>query len=413
MSTPPGDPERERVGPWELVARLGKGGMAEVWRARRAGSRGPDVALKRVLPVFAHEESFVRMFAVEARLSADLEHPNVVRVLDAGPGYLVMELVEGWTLTQLLAVLRLRREAVSPRAAVAIARPLAAALGYVHARGLVHRDLSPSNVVVQLDGGVKLLDFGIAKALDGVGDARTRTGALKGKVPYMSPEQAAGQPVDARSDQFSLGALLHELLTGRRLFEGAGELATLALVRAAEVDPPSMGAAGVPRALDEICLRLLARDPAERFPDLAAVERALDEAAGALGGAGAAESAALVERLQREEAAGATRSAKRTRSLHRGPVRGRRVARWIAPAVAVALTAAVLGGAVALRRARQAKPVVVEQKIEPAPAPAPVVTPSPSPPPPSRPTHRRRAPDPEEQLRRQIKKGRPVDPFAE
>jgi serine/threonine-protein kinase len=284
VSTPPG----ERVGPYELVAPIGRGGMAEVFRARRVdGTRGADVALKRILPAFAGEPAFAKMFAIEAERAAALAHPHIVRVLDAGEGWLAMELVEGWSLGRVVAALRPRGRGAAPKSVVAVARAVAAALGYVHARGLVHRDVSPSNVLVGDDGSVKLCDFGIAKALDAVADElRTRTGALKGKIPYMSPEQASGLAVDARSDQFSLGAVVHELLTGRRLFDGAGDLATLALVRAAEVDPPSMAVAGVPRALDEVCLRLLARSPAERFPDCAAVERALADVAAALGAEG-------------------------------------------------------------------------------------------------------------------------------
>jgi serine/threonine-protein kinase len=283
------------VARYQLLELVGRGGMAEVWKARVDGPHGfqRQLALKRPLGELTTDASVLAMFAKEARILSRLHHPNVVGVFDFGEAdgrpYLVMELVEGWTLSK---ILRTHSRRVMPGGfAALVARELARALAYVHtATGedghpllLVHRDLSPANVMVGFDGSVRLLDFGIAKVLEAALDERTRTGVLKGKAPYMSPEQAAGAPLDARSDQFSLGIVLYEMLTGKRPFGGEGDAVVLKRVQEASFDPPSLLEPDIPKKLEEICLRLLAKDPAARYADAEWVAAQLDLVVAELG----------------------------------------------------------------------------------------------------------------------------------
>lgn len=265
-------------GKYVLVERLGRGGMAEVWKAKMVGPARFErtMVVKRILPHLAEDAEFVEMFVSEARLSARLNHANIVSVFELGlfdgEYFLAMEYVRGMDLISVL-----RRHApqgpLPPGFAAFVLREVASALAYAHSLtddngvplGLIHRDVSPSNVMIRFDGGVKLLDFGIAKALSEVGDTKTRDGTLKGKLGYMSPEQIQGKELDARSDLFSAGILLHEALAGRRLFKGTHEAQTLELVLQARVEPPSRFNPAVPPDLDRICLKALARDPRDRY----------------------------------------------------------------------------------------------------------------------------------------------------
>ena len=269
-------PSRYRFG-----EQLGAGGMAEVFRATQVGAEGfaRTVAVKRVLPGFSNVPQFASMFVTEAKLASLLEHPNIVSVLDfdrdeEGRLFLAMEFVDGKDLAALSAAGRLPFSV-----AIFIMSEVLAGLGYAHElpagtgpRGIVHRDVSPQNVLVSWEGAVKVSDFGIAKARDAT--AATASTMIKGKPQYMSPEQANGQALDGRSDLFAVGIMLWELLTGRRLFDGATR-EVLLQVTLGNIAPPSSVAPDVPRDLEAVTMRLLAVDPATRFANAAEVIDAL------------------------------------------------------------------------------------------------------------------------------------------
>jgi eukaryotic-like serine/threonine-protein kinase len=224
-----------RVGPYELLAELGAGGMGEVYRAHDR-KLGRDVALKILPTSFAADPERLRRFAREARLLAALNHPNIAAIYgleeSGGVRGLVMELVEGEDLSQ-----RIARGAISIDEALPIAKQIADALEAAHEKGIIHRDLKPANIKVTPDGNVKVLDFGLAKVLGGDGAApdlpdldRTHEGMVLGTAAYMSPEQARGHPVDKRTDVFAFGAILYEMLAGHRAFPGETVSDTLAAV---------------------------------------------------------------------------------------------------------------------------------------------------------------------------------------
>jgi eukaryotic-like serine/threonine-protein kinase len=268
-----------QLGRYRLVERLGAGGMAVVYKAIVEGPKGfsRPFVIKRILPTFSRDESFVNMLLTEARLSAMLRHPGIVQVVELGEAdgefFLAMEYVEGHDLQTIMKRASQQKRAFSPAAAVYVLSVLLDALGYAHslldeegrALEIVHRDVSPSNVMVTHDGAIKLLDFGIAKAASHVREERTRTGTLKGKLSYLSPEQAEGLKVDKRADIFALGIVFHELLTMKRLFRGEDDFQTLRLVREARVEPPSVLSPDVSPELDRVVLGMLTRDPNERF----------------------------------------------------------------------------------------------------------------------------------------------------
>jgi len=279
----------DRFGQYEILERIASGGMAELFRARLSGVEGFQkiVAIKKILPHIAGDEEFVTMFADEAKLAAQLSHPNIVHIFDLGKieggGYFIaMEHVEGRDLRSILHLVREAGLKFPVPLAVWIASRVASALDYAHRRRgddgrdlhVVHRDVSPPNILVSTDGDIKLCDFGIAKAASKV--SRTESGALKGKVPYMSPEQAWGKDVDLRSDIYSLGSVLFEMLTGRKLFSGDSDLGVLEKVRAGEVVKPSSLNADVPPALDAAVLRALAREPGGRYASAADLLRDLE-----------------------------------------------------------------------------------------------------------------------------------------
>jgi serine/threonine protein kinase len=277
-------------GKYELIEPLGKGGMAEVWRARIKGPAGfsRSVVVKRILSHLAQDQSFVAMLISEAQMSAKLSHPNIIQVYELGKVgdeyFIAMEYVRGLDLTSLVNA-HLRDFGPIPVAASAhIMREVCRALAYAHefrdedgtVTRLIHRDVSPSNVMLSDEGAVKLLDFGIAKALAETGE-RMQTGSLKGKFGYMAPEQLEGSDFDHRADIFAAGIVLHEMLMGRRLFRGKNDLQTISLVKAAQVDPPSLERADVPPELDRIVLKALAREPGERYESAGAMAKDLDE----------------------------------------------------------------------------------------------------------------------------------------
>jgi serine/threonine protein kinase len=264
-----------RLGPYEVLAPIGAGGMGEVYRARDA-RLGRDVAIKVIAFDASSDPERLRRFEQEARTVAALNHPSILSVYDVGTEvgapYVVFELLEGESLRQ-----RLGREAVAARRAVDWAAQIGRGLAAAHDRGIVHRDLKPENLFLTKDGRVKILDFGLAKLLLGEetaeegGDsptlsAQTNPGTLLGTVGYMSPEQVRGLAVDARSDIFSLGAVLYEMLSGRRAFRGNTAADTLTAIL--KEDPPALGTAldsGVSPALARIVGRCLEKAPEERF----------------------------------------------------------------------------------------------------------------------------------------------------
>jgi serine/threonine protein kinase len=269
----------ERFGRYVLLDRIGAGGMAEVFRAVMPGVEGfrRTFVVKRILAARAQAADFVEMFVQEARIGALLNHPNIVQVYDFGNVdgnyFLAMEYLRGRDLSALTRRLRERQRPCPIPIATFIAREVAQSLGYAHALTdpegqplhVVHRDVSPSNIMCVRAGGVKLLDFGIAKAT-GVAPEQTGQGIFKGKLAYMAPERIRDEPFDGRSDLFALGVVLWELLTGRRLFRGQTEADTLKNVLQLRIPPPSELRPDVPAALDAIVLRALDRDPAARTP---------------------------------------------------------------------------------------------------------------------------------------------------
>lgn len=251
-------------GKYLLLERVDVGGMAEVFVAR--GPAGERCAVKRLLPGLAADPDVRAAFQAEARLGALLLHPGIVEIREAGRvgegWYLAMEYVPGGDLAALLAALRAQGRGLPVGVSAWVAREAARALDFAHGfrdregrpLGIVHGDVSPQNVLVSFAGDVKLIDFGLAG----------RGPPLRGKLAYLSPEQAGGRLPDPRSDLFALGAVLHEMLTGERLFRAASGLAVLERVRVAEAAPPSRSNPDVPAGLDEVVARLLSRDPASR-----------------------------------------------------------------------------------------------------------------------------------------------------
>jgi eukaryotic-like serine/threonine-protein kinase len=299
------------IGKYVVRRKLAEGGMAELYLAAALGPEGfeKDVVIKRVRPGLADDPGFVRMFIAEARLASRLNHANLVHIFDFDKHqdtyYLAMEYVRGHSLWELRRRCQERGVPVPPTLAAQIGMELARGLAYAHRLteggkplGLVHRDVTPHNVLLSFDGAVKLTDFGIAKA----GGRSTASGVLKGKFAYMSPEQARGDAVDARTDVFALGVTLWELLTGSRLFEGDGDAAVLRAVQERIIVPPARLNPDVPPAVDAAVMRALERDLTRRWPSAQELERAL--AGFLLGGARALEDTdvgAFLRRLFPEE----------------------------------------------------------------------------------------------------------------
>jgi len=267
----------ETLGGYDLLRRLGAGGMAEVHLARHNAIEGFQklVVLKQILPHLSRDRHFVRMFLSEARVAALLDHPNIVQVYDLGTEgedyYFTMEFVYGENLTGLLKALRKAGMRLSLEHVITLARGVACGLHYAHERvgfdgrplGIVHRDVSPTNVMITYEGGVKIADFGIAKVITRT-DV-TRAGIRKGKVPYMSPEQCRAETIDRRSDIFSLGIVMYEMLTGVRLFDGDNEFGVMNTIVNGTIAPPSTKRPDVPKELDRIIMRALTRDKSKRY----------------------------------------------------------------------------------------------------------------------------------------------------
>ncbi|XXF75628.1 protein kinase [Myxococcaceae bacterium GXIMD 01537] len=276
-----------QIGKYVVREKLAEGGMAEIYLCAARGPEGfeKEVVIKRVRSFLASDPGFVQMFIAEARVASRLNHANVVQIFDFAKHedtyYLAMELVRGCSLWELR---RRCKEQLTPMPPVLVAQmgaEVARGLHYAHrlrdADGaplhLVHRDVTPQNVLLSFDGAVKLTDFGIAKA----GKSFTAPGMLKGKFAYMSPEQARGEDVDARTDVFALGVVLWEMLTGGRLFEGDSEVAVLRAVQHSAIPPPARLNPDVPAELDAVVRKALERDVSARYQSAFELERALAE----------------------------------------------------------------------------------------------------------------------------------------
>ncbi len=342
-SSPSGDEDRsgETLGRFKLLSRLGEGGMGVVYSAEDL-RLGRTVALKILSPEAVLREDRRRRFLREARAASAVMHPNIAAIFEvgeeAGEVFLAMERVAGQTLR---AALRERATPFDVERALAIARDVATGLREAHAAGIVHRDLKPENVMITPDGQVKILDFGLAKRLapadsapppsreQGTGDLATTEGQIMGTAGYMSPEQALGEPVDTRTDLFSLGVLLYELLTQTRPFQGESRMAVLVATHRDSPAPPSARNPAVPPGADAVVLRCLAKSREDRFQTAAEVIEAIDE----------------VLRAAREASSGARSSPPKKRALGLGT-----------PALVVAVLA--VGAAVAAAMGLRGSPEI-------------------------------------------------------
>jgi tetratricopeptide (TPR) repeat protein len=298
------------LGPYRIIAPLGAGGMGEVYRARDT-RLGRDVAIKVIPAELARDPERIRRFEQEARAAGALSHPNVCAIFDLGvhegAPFVVMELLEGQSLRA-----RLDAGPIPARKAIDYAAQAAHGLAAAHEKGTVHRDLKPENLFLTKDGRVKVLDFGLAKLTrpegpaaageEPVSIAATETGAILGTVGYMAPEQVLGQPADARSDLFALGAILYELLTGKRAFHGATYVETLHAIINQEPAPLSASGREIPPGLEPIARRCLEKKPAERFQSASDLAFALEASGVSPAGSVAAAAAAATTRKPRTRA---------------------------------------------------------------------------------------------------------------
>jgi Tol biopolymer transport system component len=358
----------QRLGPYEIVAKLGEGGMGEVWRARDP-NLGREVALKVLPEGFAADPERLQRFEREAKLLAQLNHPNIAQIYGLEVGgetrALVMELVEGPTLAE-----RLEREPSPVSDSLSLALQIAQALEEAHEKGIVHRDLKPQNIKVSRDGRVKVLDFGLAKAMDplapasGAGSASqlahsptltigaTVQGVILGTAAYMAPEQAKGMPVDKRADIWAFGVVLYEMLAGGRLFAGDSVTDTLADVLRREIDFAALPAE-TPPAIRDLVRRCLQRSPRNRLHDIADARLVIEEALAGGGGGAPASGVATPP------------------SAPRG-VRMREIAGWTLAAASLALAATLAlrsGGPAPTSSAAAARPIRFWVPFEPGATP--------------------------------------------
>ncbi|MEB2323816.1 MAG: serine/threonine-protein kinase, partial [Sorangiineae bacterium] len=295
-----------------MIERVGAGGMAEVFRAIHRET-GRLVALKRILPGVAEDEELVELFVDEARIASHLDHPNIARIFEAGKVgsslFIALEFVEGQSLRTLIDRASARGEPLPVELAVHVASETARGLAYAHDAtderghplGIVHRDVSPQNVLVSYDGAVKLIDFGIAKAAGGM--VRTQAGSIKGKAGYMAPEQVFGGAVDRRTDVFALGVSLWEALTLERLYDAPNELLVMEQMKRRRVPSPSTINRLVSPELDRIVLMALAKEPKERYPSASEFQADLAAYARSAQAGGAARAAEFMGRVFASEAA--------------------------------------------------------------------------------------------------------------
>src|SRR5690606_8966209 len=266
-----------RFGRYTLLDRLAVGGMAEIFLARQAGLEGfeKNVVLKRIRPHLSKQQAFVRMFLNEAKLAAQLTHPNVVQIYDLGKVgesyYIAMEYIFGRDMRRVIPKAEALGIPFPMVYALKIASSVLEGLYYAHQKtdiygaplSIVHRDITPENIFVSFDGTVKVLDFGIAKAANQL--EHTQAGEIKGKLSYMSPEQCLGKPLDLRSDIFSLGVVLYEWITGFRLFTGDSDVAILRSITDGKIYAPSYFRSDIPDEVERILMRALEKDRDQRY----------------------------------------------------------------------------------------------------------------------------------------------------
>ncbi len=336
-----------KLGPYEILAPLGAGGMGEVYRARDA-KLGREVAIKVLSGATASDPDRRQRFELEARAASALNHPNILTVHDVGEAdgtiYIAMELVEGKTLRELVA----SGEPLPTKKLLDVAAQTAEGLAKAHAAGIVHRDLKPENLMVSRDGYVKILDFGLAKLTETVTQdasvlptaivAPTQPGTVMGTAGYMSPEQASGQTVDYRSDQFALGAILYEMATGKRAFQRKTGAETLVAIIREEPEPISQLAPKAPAPVRWIVERLLAKDPEERYASTRDLARELES---------------VRDHLSETSLSGGLETAEPARTRRRG---------WLAPALLALVIGAVLGAFILTRvRSKPAAAIQFQQ----------------------------------------------------
>jgi serine/threonine-protein kinase len=279
----------ETFGRYELLRKLATGGMGQVFLARQKGPVGFQklLVVKRLLPHLSEDTDFIKMFLDEARIAGILNHPNIAQIYELGDVdgvlYIAMEYVQGEAISQVNARANQRKGGLPLGLKCRIIADAAAGLDHAHqARspsgrklGLIHRDVSPQNVLVGFNGNVKLIDFGVAKVSNKL--SHTVVGTIKGKHAYMSPEQARDEELDARSDVYGLGIVFYELLTSQRLFKRESDMATLKAVVGAKVIPPSEAVPGIPKSLDAVVMKALARRREERFQSAGELQLALED----------------------------------------------------------------------------------------------------------------------------------------
>jgi eukaryotic-like serine/threonine-protein kinase len=334
-------------GRYELGRVLGRGGMAEVREARDV-VLGRRVAVKILHPALAEDPAVIERFRREATTLAALNHPDLVGIFDAGSDgdsrYLVMEYLEGRTLADVLR----QDGALDPATALAVGAHAASALEAVHRAGLVHRDVKPANIMIAPDGGVKLMDLGIARAADTT--ALTAASMVVGTAAYFSPEQAQGRAADARSDIYSLGCVVYEMITGRRPFEADSPVAMALQHVNARPDAPSALVAGLPEGLDDVLARALAKDPDLRHPSAAELARDLERlGAGEPVAAPPAGALAATQAMTAPAPATAVQPAtEMVATADPAPRRGANPATWLLAALVAVVALAVLAAATGL-----------------------------------------------------------------
>ncbi len=290
MVTPVGSPKvSTKFGKYTLVDRIAVGGMAEIFLARQAGLEGFEktIVIKRIRPHLSKQASFVKMFLNEAKLAAQLNHPNIVQIYDLGKigesYFIAMEYIFGRDMRRIIPKADSLGIPFPMVYALKIASSVCEGLYYAHQKvdlygnplNIVHRDVTPENIFVSFDGTVKVLDFGIAKAANQI--EQTRAGEIKGKLSYMSPEQCMGKMLDCRSDLFSLGVVLYEWLTGFKLFTGDSEVAILKSITEGKIYAPSYFKADIPEAVESILMKALEKDREKRYQTAWEMQYDLDQ----------------------------------------------------------------------------------------------------------------------------------------
>jgi serine/threonine-protein kinase len=437
----------ERIGKYRLQKMIASGGMGEIFLARQEGPQGfaKPVVIKRILKHYARDETFVEMFVNEARLAALLNHPNIVQIFELGKAqgtyFIAMEFIHGRTLRAVKAKLKQRARGFPAGYAARIASAALHGLHYAHtlkgqqgeALKIIHRDMSPDNVMVGFDGGVKILDFGIAKTA--LATSTTEVGTVKGKYAYMSPEQLDAKPLDGRTDVWSVGVMLYELLAGQRPFTAEEDAALVKQILNTEPLPLSERNPEVPKELGAIVSRALNKDRNQRYSSAEAMAVALEGfVTSAQVSLSDAETAAFMKELYGDDESSnpaaltpsgeqqvpfsglylSSASNEMTQSTQMSVILTYARARWRALLVGLLAAAAMCGGGVALAVMGAKKPMVVAPPVDPiaalpeveevdagpdeadpaaanddpgkAPDPASPDTPNPSPPPPPHPT---------------------------